>query len=550
MHVRERWRRPAVALLFAAAAVAAVGNELPHLGSSFLSTGLPGYGQAATGDHLQTSYWFWLVGHQLEQGAAPWIDPYSFQPLIEPRVVFGGWPYGFPYWPLHAAFGHVIAWNALLIATVALAGLLTYAWLRALDVPVAAALVGGLAFELAPYRLAQSGGHLLGWVAVFLPLALLGIERSRAASSRVARHAWGALAALALASIPLSGQVHLALGAIPFVLVYAAVRFRPVPFAWIAAGTLAAVGAGLLVNRLVVEGSTESRGRALSEVEVYQASWYDFLDRTRNGGLEDFVYAGWLLPLLALAGLVFLALRRPWLAALLGLAVAVPALLALGTNTPVYEAARTVFPPLRYPRVPGRLMPIADLAVAGLAAFAVAALLRRFQARAYVAAGAVLLVLVAADLTVWPLRATSADPANAAYAPLGPGRILELPITESVFGSPYLYYVMQEPRERPGGYATARPKEQAAFNARWRRLNCGVWRSRDESELTDLGVRSILLHRGVFEFLGRGDADLAERGLLAGGWSPVETGGRITLFARSEPKGSVEPPPGTTACTP
>ena len=44
---------------------------------------------------------------------------------------------------------------------------------------------------IAPYRLAQSAGHLLGWIAVLLPVALYAFERSRAASSRAAAHAWG-----------------------------------------------------------------------------------------------------------------------------------------------------------------------------------------------------------------------------------------------------------------------------------------------------------------------------------------------------------------------
>jgi hypothetical protein len=548
MRIHQRLRWPAAVLLFAAAAVASVGNEVGELGSSFLSTGLPGFGEAAIGDHNQTGYWFWLVGDQLESGAAPWIDPYSFQPLVEPRVVFGGLPFGLAYWPLEAAFGPVVAWNVLLLAVVALAGLVTYAWLRALDLPVAAALVGALAFELAPYRLAQSGGHLLGWVAVFLPLALLAIERSRAAPTRRSRHAWGALAAVALVAVPLTGQVHLALGAIPFVLAYAAVRFRTVPFGWAAVGALLAVGGGFLVNELVISGSTESGGRPLSEVEVFQASWADFLDRTREHGLEDFVYLGWLLPLLGLAGLVVLARRRPWLAALLGLSVVVPALFALGTHTPVYEWARDVFPPLRYPRAPGRLLPIAALALAALAAFATAAILRRWRGGAGLALAGALVVLVAADLSVWPLRATAADPDNAAYAALGPGRILELPIVESAFGSSYLHYVTQEPRERPGGYATARPKEQRAFSVRWGRLNCGEWRSGDAVGLERLGIRSILLHRGLYEFLGEPDeAARAEQGLLGNGWRPGQTDGRITLF-RLEARPSETPPPGPNDC--
>jgi hypothetical protein len=548
MRAHERLRRTAVALLFPAAALAAVGNELDEARSSFLSTGLPGYGEAAVGDHLQTSWWFWLVGHRLEEGAAPWIDPYSFQPLVEPQVVFGGLPFGLAYWPLESAFGPVVAWNVLLVAVVALAGALAYAWLRALELPVAAALVGALAFELAPYRLAQSGGHLLGWMAVFLPLALLAIERSRGAATPRSRHAWGAVALLALVAVPLTGQVHLALGAIPFVLGYAAVRFRPVAFAWTAVGALLAVGGGLLVNALVVSNSTESGGRSLAEVESFQASWADFLDRTRERGLEDFVYLGWLLPILGLVGLVVLARRSPRLAALLGLAVLVPVLFALGTNTPVYEAAREVIPPLRYPRAPGRLLPIANLALAGLAAFAVAGILRRLRGRAAVAVAGALLVLVAADLVVWPLRATDADPGNGAYAALGPGRILELPIVESAFGSPYLYYSMQAPRERPGGYATARPEAQRDFNARWRHLNCGDWRPGDAEELRRLGVRSILLHRGLYDFLGAPEeTERAGLGLGASGWTAVRTDGRITLFVPGEPT-AAPPPSGAGRC--
>ena len=41
-----------------------------------------------------------------------------------------------------------------------------------------AALVGGLVFALAPYRVAQSTGHLLGPISLLLPLALLGRSRS------------------------------------------------------------------------------------------------------------------------------------------------------------------------------------------------------------------------------------------------------------------------------------------------------------------------------------------------------------------------------------
>src|SRR5439155_25785944 len=97
---------------------------------------------------------------------------------------------------------------------------------------------------LAPYRLEQSGGHLLGWAALFLPLALLAIERARVEPTPARAHAWGALAASAILSIALAGQLHLALGAVPFALAYAAIRFSRLSFAWTVIGALAAAAVG------------------------------------------------------------------------------------------------------------------------------------------------------------------------------------------------------------------------------------------------------------------------------------------------------------------
>ncbi len=146
------------------------------------------------------------------------------------------------------------------------------AWLRALDLPRGAALAGGLAFALAPYRVAQSTGHLLGPISLFLPLALLGLEK---------RRAW--LAGAALAAIPLSGQVHLALGAVPLFVAYALARGR----GWRAAapGAVAAVVAAELVQRFVIRGSLHESGRSLAEVGKYSAHWSDFV--SRHGGGED-----------------------------------------------------------------------------------------------------------------------------------------------------------------------------------------------------------------------------------------------------------------------
>jgi hypothetical protein len=497
-----RW---ALLALFAVAAVVATVPAVGGLRSEFITEGgTPGYGEAASGDHLQTTYRFWLVGDQLERGEKPWVDPYSFQPLVEPQVVLGGWPYGLPFWPLDALFGPVVAWNLLLLAVTFAAGLFAYLWLRELDLPPLAAALGGLAFELAPYRLLQSGGHLLGWIAVLVPLALWAFERAHRAETSRATHLWGALAAASIVSIPASGQLHLALGALPFLAVYAALRYSRTASLWAWGGVLAAAAAGLVAETVVIAGTTESEGRALEEVRFYSADAVDFLSRWRLHGPERFVYLGWLLPVLAVAGVVVLARRRRGLAILFGLGALLPALLALGTNLPLYETLRDVFPPLRYPRVPGRLLPVANLALAALAAVAAAAVVARFEGRRRWAVAAALLVLVAADLLVFPLRSSDADPDNAAYAALAasrPGRVLELPIFQQgkgQFGSVYQYYTLQAPRERPTGYALA-PEEVFEFTERYNRLDCGAWLPGDREELERLGIRALVWHGGLYE---------------------------------------------------
>jgi hypothetical protein len=542
---RALGRRPLalVTVLYAAAAVAATWPAIGSFGSAFIASGGDGYGEPPAGDHLQAVYRLWLVGHQLANGAAPWEDPYSFQPFAEPQTVLAGWPFGLLYWPLGALFGPVVAWNLLLLGTIVAAGLLTYLWLRALDLGPWAAAIGGLAFAVAPYRLDQSAsGHLLGWAALFLPLALLGTERARMASTTRRAHGWGALTAAALASIPLSGQLHLALGAVPFVLAYALVRRRRIPLLWTAAGALAAAGVGLVVRYTLIAGSAEDQGRSLAEVRKFQAEWADLFNRWHPPGSEEFVYFGWLTPVLAVVGVVVLWRSRRWLAVLLGLAAVVPILLALGTNLPTYSALWHAFPPLRFPRVPERFMPIADLALAALLAFAVAELVRRVGRRGMaVAAG--LLVLVALDLGAQPVSATAADPDNAAYGALsGPGRILDLPLFDPGihYGSVYDYYELQEPRERPQGYNTLAPRSAYSFAFTYNRIGCGVWESGDEETLERFGVQSILLHRGVYEQAGDRSAWFAWRGLEEAGWAPAAEGGAVTLFERGS---SSAPPP-------
>ena len=145
---------------------------------------------------------------------------------------------------------------------------------------------------------------------------------------------------------------------------------------------------------------------------MYSATGLDFLSRHTRHGVEAFVFLGWLTPLLAIGGLVLLLARRELrLAAALGIGAVVPVLLALGTHFPLYSPLWHAFPPLRYPRVPERLMPIACLCLAALLAIAIDWGVRRPEAQRMprLALGAIVAVVLLADLHVRAFHPSAAD---------------------------------------------------------------------------------------------------------------------------------------------
>lgn len=510
-----------------------------------MATGAPGHGEAAPGDYLQSSYRLWLAGHQLEHARPPWEDPYTFRPESGVQPNPSWWPFGLPYWPLWRALGSVLAWNLFTLLCLAAAGVFAFLWLRELGLAPLAAAAGGLAFELAPYRVEQSRGHLLGPISLLLPLALWALERAL----RSGRQRWWWLSRAAIVSIPLSGQVHLALAALPFYLLYGVCRARR---DWLqaAAGALAGTLAGVVFRLTVISGSIDQGGRSLHEVGVYSATGLDFVSRSVRHGAESFVFLGWATPLAALAGLALLArARRFELVAALGVGALVPMLLALGTHFPLYAPLWHAFVPLRYPRVPERLMPVACLALAGLAAFAVDALLRRPEARRIppAALAALLAAAFAADLHVRVFRPSDPGGGDAAYAAVRTapkGALLELPVflPDIHYGSVYLYLSQRAQRPRPAGYATTAPVEADAVARDLQPLGCGDWTREARDVLRRLDVSVITLHRALYaddQGLG-GSPWLAWRGLVAHGWRPVVTDGPITTFVRGR---SSAPPP-------
>jgi hypothetical protein len=495
-----------------------------HVDGHYLARPAAGHGEAAAGDHLQLGWAFWLVGHQLERRASPLTDPYSFRPEAEAPPSLQGWLYGVPYWPLARAAGDVSAYNVVLLLSFLLAGGLTCWWLRSLGVSRPAALVAGAVFCLMPYRTGQSTGHLLGLVAFLLPAMLLALERRRFV-----------LGALALAAVPLSGQLHLALGAIPLMLGYA---FARVPRTdWWKAGVAAGAGVatGFVVHRWAVAGSIGT-GRSFAQVERYSAELSDFVTRGVGSGVEELVFVGWASPLIALVGLAALRSRRG-LAVVLGAAAVLPCALALGANLPGYETLWRVVPGLDSTRVPERLMPIACLALAALVAFAADGALttlvvKRHKHLTTVVVGG-LLLLLAVDLRVPVFGAVAADHDNAGYASIrGVGRLLELPVfrPDMHYGSAYLAYARQSPRERPQGYSTLAQPAADQLARELRGVSCG----RRPIPAT-LGIRFVAVHRGLYEQSGFFAADCPDRAvaaLRAGGWRLLASDGPISTYAR------------------
>ena len=261
-----RGRAGVVALacaLYLGAGLIATWPGARHLDTSFMAEGLPAFGEAAPGDHLQTGYNLWLVGHQLEHGWAPWRDPYSFQPdgraTVEPRRL--------------ALRLRVLAARA-----------------RARDRPrlerVRAARLPRRRRICRALATANSGcGAARHSRAVSRSRSLPTSRRSGARGtcsrgrrcccrSRSSRSSGQGVARVGGSCSPArrsprsrsSGQLHLSLAAIPFFCGYALVRLR-----WAALLSAPAIAAGLVAYLLAVRDTTGASGRQFRQVERYSA---------------------------------------------------------------------------------------------------------------------------------------------------------------------------------------------------------------------------------------------------------------------------------------
>jgi hypothetical protein len=184
--------------------------------------------------------------------------------------------------------------------------------------------------------------------------------------------------------------------------------------------------------------------------------------------------------------------------------------------------------------VPERLLPIACLALAALVALALDSVLRREASRLPAAAVvAATLALLAVDVRVPVFGAVAPDRASAAYAAMsGEGRLLELPVfrPDIHFGSVYLAYARQSPRERPQGYSTTAPPAADRLARELRGLSCG--RGTIPAEL---GVRFVAVHRSLYaqsRFFAPGCGAAAEAALRSSGWVLLGRDGTVSSWRR------------------
>ena len=169
-------------------------------------------------------------------------------------------------------------------------------------------------------------------------------------------------------------------------------------------------------------------------------------------------------------------------------------------------------------------MPIACLSIAALVAFT----LDRLRSRAWIG---LVLVLLALDLHVAVFGAVEPDAGSAAYAAIeGNGRLLELPVLrpDLHYGSVYLAYARQSPRERPQGYATTAPPAADRWARAHRGLSCGRGRIPPD-------IRFVTVHRGVYGQTGFFDdacPERAEASLRAQGFRLTAREGVISMWIR------------------
>lgn len=144
------------------------------------------------GDHLQFYYWCWLLWDNLTGPSQLFTNPYEFNTFLSPGLqgVYALFPFSVLYVILRP-LGPLVAYNLLIYLSFLLSGIFAYLLGRHLLKDRAASFLLALVFALLPLRTSEVvGGHLYGFVAFVLPLALWCLESAWQRSREGTQGAW------------------------------------------------------------------------------------------------------------------------------------------------------------------------------------------------------------------------------------------------------------------------------------------------------------------------------------------------------------------------
>jgi hypothetical protein len=348
---------------------------------------------------------------------------------------------GLAAWPALAAGLPVLpVYNVLLLAGPWASALGAYLLARRLTGSRSGGLVAGLVFGFAPYRIEHAMHLELQW-SQWMPLALWALHRTWSSG----RFTDGALTGLCVLLQFLSCIYYGVFLALFLVLVTPVLWWRHGPARPTRVVLALVVGALLVAPALVAyampyrQSQAQLGGRSPEEIARWSATPSSYLSTP----WENRLYGSWtwrlgasearLFPGTVAIVLALVALWRPGRMVVVyawGLVCAV--VMSFGTNTPVYGLALAAIPPLGGLRAPARFAMLATLALAVLAGFGCARLLRNRPQWAQAAVGLVAAIAMTAEyastfgpLHAWPQRA----PMYANWLATQPrGVVLELPV--------------------------------------------------------------------------------------------------------------------------
>lgn len=466
--MRTAARGAAYAAFVVALMVWFVGPDKFLVPNAIIANGhFPGV-RAPFSDPAQIMYFLWLwIDALLTLDHLPWVDPYQFAATGHVSQQPFGWPLIVVFAPFYALGGPSLGYNAVFVGSFLASAFGAYLFVRELGSTRAGAAVAGIAFAFAPFRVWQAIGHFNGFLAFLLPFTLLFIERAiRSTDERQARRA-GWVAGIFLLSIVGSGELHLAVFGLALSGAYALVRgwgtprrrirVLALPVAFTAlAGFAIVIPLALLVRRAYPSG------RSSEEAARYAPRLSNLIARSTDvPNFEHYSYVGTAIAALALAGIAVALWKRDRVrVAVFFVVMAVGSSVAAvlpGLDSPLATLVHQIVIPLRFSRVPGRVMIVAALALAFITALAIDAIRGR-RLRWSVAVLAMILVVADAPRSIYRLQYT--DYAPYVEVPRG-ASILDLPPfhPHSQFSAVYEFEIMTHPGPRTGGYNVfARPQ--------------------------------------------------------------------------------------------